>query len=97
MSENSRSHELFVQADGVLSQEVEGELVLFDADREQYYTLDPTATRMWQLLTAHGNCDAVVSQMLTEFDVDEAVLRSDLADLVARLSAAGLVVTSSRA
>jgi hypothetical protein len=80
-----------------LFQEVEGELVLLDMQGERYYTLDDVGTRCWQLLADHGDIDRVVAAMLTEFDVDEATLRSDLDALIAKLSAAGLVVPADPA
>ncbi|HEX2088037.1 MAG TPA: PqqD family protein [Solirubrobacteraceae bacterium] len=79
-------------APGVLSQEVEGELVLLDPQAVRYYALDDVGARVWQLLGEHGDVDAVVRAMLDEFDVDETTLRADLDELLARLRAAGLVV-----
>jgi Coenzyme PQQ synthesis protein D (PqqD) len=79
-------------APNVVFQEVEGETVLLDLDSAHYYVLDDVGTRIWQLLTEHGDVEQVVSSMLAEFDVDEATLRTDLEALVARLTAAGLVV-----
>jgi hypothetical protein len=75
----------------VVFQEVEGETVLLDLASDQYYALDEIGTRCWQLLIEHGETEAVVPTMLSEFDVDEATLRSDLRAFFSRLTAAGLV------
>jgi hypothetical protein len=77
----------------VLSQEVEGETVLLDPQEERYFVLDDVGTRVWELLTEHRDVDAVVAQMLREFEVEEAALRTDIDELLARLRAAGLVVS----
>jgi hypothetical protein len=82
-------------ASGVSFQEIEGETVLLDLKAERYYVLDDVGTRCWQLLTEHGEVDRIVASMLAEFDVDEPTLRSDLDSLLARLSAAGLVMPAS--
>jgi hypothetical protein len=84
-------------ASQVLFQEVDGEMVLLDPQAERYYTLDDVGTRFWQLLAEHADMDTVVAAMLAEFDVDEGTLRSDLDALMARLSAAGLVVPADPA
>jgi hypothetical protein len=84
-------------APGVVFQEVEGELVLLELEAERYYVLDDVGARWWQLVTELGDLDAVVAAMLVEFDVDEPTLRSDLAALLERLIAAGLVVPSAPA
>jgi hypothetical protein len=81
-------------APGVVFQEVEGEMVLLELEAGRYYVLDDVGARCWQLLADLGEVEAVVGAMLAEFDVDEATLRTDLDALLARLTAAGLVVSS---
>jgi hypothetical protein len=76
----------------VLFQEVEdGEAILLNLQNESYFGLDRVATRMWQLLQRDGEMERVIARMLSEYDVDETRLRSDLARLIARLEEAGLV------
>ena len=75
----------------VLFRELEGESVLLDLATEQYYVLDDVGTRMWQLLAQHGEIDAVVRQLMDEYDAPEDRLRGDVDSLVADLVEAGLV------
>ena len=89
MSDN-RPAEFSVSPD-VLFRELEGESVLLDLATEQYYVLDDVGTRMWQLLAQHGEIEAVVRQLVDEYDASEDRLRGDLASLVAGLVEAGLV------
>lgn len=77
----------------MLFQEIEGETVLLDVERQHYYGLDAVGTRVWQLLVERRTVDALVSAMLSEFDVDEATLRRDVAALLDRLKAEGLIVS----
>ena len=67
-------------------------MVLLHPEEGHYFALDRVGARCWQLLAEHGDVDGVVASLLTEFDADEATLRSDLGALLARLSEAGLVV-----
>ena len=76
----------------VLFQEVdEGEALLLNLQNASYFGLDRVATRVWQLLERYGEMERVVARMLSEYDVDETSLRSDLAHLIARLEEAGLI------
>ena len=78
----------------VLFQELAGETVLLNIANEQYYGFDDVGTRIWQLLNEHGGeTELVISQMLAEYDVDEALLRTDMANLIAKLAEAGLITT----
>jgi hypothetical protein len=83
----------FTPASHVLFQELEGEMVLLNLETEHYYGLDDVGTRFWQLLTEHGDMERVLTQMIAEFDVDEATIRADVTRLVSELSTAGLLVS----
>jgi len=77
----------------VVTQEIEGELVLLDLSGERYFSLDSVGARIWQLLGEQdGDVDRVVADMLTEFDVDEPTLRRDIDALLKRLDEARLLV-----
>ena len=78
-------------AKDVLFQAVADEAVLLNIDDNHYYGLDDVATRMWQLLVEHGETEAVIQQMLLEYDVDEATLRQDFGQLVTEMEQQGLI------
>jgi len=80
-----------VVAPDVVFRQVSGEAVILDLASERYYGLDETGTRMWVLLAEAGDLAIVHERLLEEYDVDPQVLRHDLADLVARLLAEGLL------
>ena len=75
----------------VLSQEVNGETVLLDLRSENYFGLDRTATRIWQLLAEHGHVEEVRRVMLEEFDVAPDELGRDLQEHLRQLEEAGLI------
>jgi Coenzyme PQQ synthesis protein D (PqqD) len=97
MSGGRSANPALAPSSSVLFQEIEGETVLLDLEREHYFSLDVVGSRIWQLLVEHGDMEALVSAMLNEFDVDEATLRRDVADLLDRLEAEGLIVSAPRA
>ena len=68
----------------VLVRILDRESVLLNLDTEQYFGLDETGTRMWQLVTASPNIEA-------EFDVEPEMLRSNLMELLTRLVDNGLL------
>ena len=75
----------------VLVRFLDRESVLLNLDTEQYFGLDETGTRMWQLLTASPNIDAAYEELLAEFDVEPQLLRDNLTDLLERLVENGLL------
>ena len=74
-------------------QQLDDEMILLNLETERYYELDDVGARMWQLLTEYDNTQQVIAQLLSEYEVDETTLRSDLANLISQLSASGLIAT----
>lgn len=75
----------------VLVRYVDRESVLLNLETEQYFGLDETGTRMWQLVTALPSIDAAYQELLAEFDVEPELLRSNLTELLSRLVDNGLL------
>lgn len=81
-------------SDQVLTQTLDDEVVLLHLVTGRYFGLEPIGSRIWQLLGELGDTEAVLAQLLTEYQVDEARLRQDLDDLLASLIEAQLLATS---
>jgi len=75
----------------VLIRKLERESVLLNLETQRYFGLDETGTRIWQLLTASDSIGAAYRELLVEYDVDPDRLRDNLADLLDRLVAHGLL------
>ena len=75
-----------------IAQEVSDEVVILDLGSEQYFSLDPVGARIWALIGEYGSLGQVFNQLLSEYEVSEAELKSDLETLVQSLVAEGLVV-----
>ena len=78
----------------VLFQPLGDEAVLLNLNDSRYYGLDDVGRRMWELLAEHRSTEPVVQQLLREYDVEEQVLRADLATLIEKLKAAGLIASA---
>ncbi len=75
----------------VLVRFLDQESVLLNLETEQYFGLDETGTRMWQLVTDSPNIDAAYQGLLAEFDVEPELLRSNLTELLGQLVESGLL------
>ena len=78
----------------VLVRILDREAVLLNLETEQYFGLDETGTRMWQLVTTSPNIDAAFQDLLAEYDVEPDLLRSNLMELLNRLVESGLLRVS---
>jgi Coenzyme PQQ synthesis protein D (PqqD) len=75
----------------VLVRILDRESVLLNLETEQYFGLDETGTRMWQLVTASPNIDSAYQELLAEYEFDPELLRSNLMELLSRLLDCGLL------
>ena len=75
----------------VLFQTLHQECVLLNMANETYYGLDDVGAHMWQLLAEHGETATALAGLRAHYDVDEETLRRDLAALVEKLHAEGLI------
>lgn len=75
----------------VVSKTVNGEEVILNLSDGVYYGLDEVGTRFWCLLQEGCSLPDATRQMLSEFDVDEATLTTDLRRLMSELQEQGLV------
>ena len=81
----------FTLSADVVSRVIEGEAVLLDLASSRYLGLDPTATRVWELLGEGKPFGAVRAALLAEFEVAADVLERDLDRLFADLTARALI------
>lgn len=75
----------------VLVRFLDQESVLLNLQTEQYFGLDETGTRMWQLVTTSPNIDAAYQELVAEYDVQPEMLRENLTELLGHLVEHGLL------
>jgi len=69
----------------VIFHEVNNEMVLLNLASGKYFTLDDVGTRMWMLITEHGQLKAIHQALLEEYAVESQQLERDLLELMDQL------------
>jgi len=75
----------------VLVRLLDQESVLLNLESEQYFGLDETGTRIWQVVTTSPNIDSAYQELLAEYDVPPEMLRENLNELLGHLVEYGLL------
>jgi hypothetical protein len=78
-------------ARSVVSQQLDGEAVLLDLERETYFSLNRVGARIWALIGEGLTFSAIVDRLADEFDASRTVIAADAMALAEELLAAGLV------
>lgn len=82
------------RAEGLLATELDGEVVLMNIDRGNYYGLETTARRIWELLEEPKPVAALCAQLQAEFDVTPEVCEREVMHFLAQLRDEGLIVVA---
>jgi len=75
-----------------VSCDLAGEVAIVNLKNGVYYGLDPTATRIWELLVEPRTFEDICSSMLRIYDVERPTLEADVRAFVGELATQGLVV-----
>ena len=82
--------------ENILIQELAGESVLLNLDREEYFGLDKIATEMLSVLKESASIQIACDRLVQNYAVEPEEIRQDVLDLVEKLINHGLVkVTNS--
>jgi hypothetical protein len=73
--------------------ELDGELLIWDETTQQLHRLNPTATRIWQLLSSWRSGADVTAALSDDSDAVRARVADDVARCVDNLATAGLLET----
>jgi hypothetical protein len=75
----------------VLFSKVDDEVILMSIEADSYFGLDPVGSRIWELLEEPATMDELVSQLTSEYEVEEAECREDAAIFIDDMVARGLI------
>jgi hypothetical protein len=82
------------QSTEVLTQEVDGAVVLLNPDNGEYYSLDEVGGRIWALCDGTRTVAEIISLLYQEYEVPLDVLQADTLELLQALMDEQLVVES---
>nr|UXE44901.1 hypothetical protein Hi04_10k_c3883_00010 [uncultured bacterium] len=79
-------------ADSVHAREFDGELVILDMERGEYFALDEIGARYWAAIESDSSEEALLDEIVSEYDVTREQASADLRALRDELLERRLVV-----
>jgi hypothetical protein len=61
---------IIARSEGLVTSDLDGELVMMSIDKGKYYGLDAIASQIWQLLETPCSLRALCDQLLPQYDVE---------------------------
>jgi Coenzyme PQQ synthesis protein D (PqqD) len=82
---------IITQGEGLVSSQIDGEIVMMSVNNEQYYGLDAVGSRIWELIAQPRSVFEVCETLLSEFQVDRDTCQRDVLKFVEHLYAEKII------
>ena len=69
----------------VAARVINGEAMILTPHDSVLHTLNPVATRVWELLKVHRDLDGLVGAVVEEFEIDRETATADVQELIGAL------------
>ena len=83
---------LYTRQEGLIVRELEGEMVVLDADAERIHRLNRTASIIWRCCESGASPAEIAVALVNAFDVEEHVALRDVMEALDQLRSLGLIV-----
>ncbi len=84
----------YIRNSKTISGRLHDELVIMDLDQGKYFSLNPVATRIWDLLEKPLDTDELCAVLINEYDVEPERCRVEVQEYLAEMLRMGLVLRS---
>lgn len=75
-------HTRYLRNSRTISGRLHDELVMMDPDQGKYFSLNPVATRIWDLLENPLDIEELCGLLMAEYDVQEEQCRSEVSEVL---------------
>ncbi len=83
-----------IDAENVVHETVDGEVIAIDLGNGNYYSLAGSAPAIWDLLAGGATEAEICDALAARFDADAETIRNEVSTLLGKLGESGLVVSS---
>lgn len=75
-----------------ISGRLSDELVMMDMDKGKYFSLNPVATRIWDLLADPMSVEELCNLLMDEYEVEANQCKKDVEDVIAKMKKLNIVL-----
>lgn len=79
-----------------ISGRLHDEMVMMDLDQGKYFSLNPVATRIWDLLERELTVEELCALLREEYEVESRRCFDEVSELLGEMAKLGLVVAGQR-
>jgi hypothetical protein len=87
-------HALVQRNPGLVTSNIDGEIVMMSVDNGEYYGLDEIGSRIWDLLENTISVENLVEKLTEEFEVEKGDCMNDTIEFLKELLSKNLILVS---
>jgi PqqD family protein of HPr-rel-A system len=90
-SKTLQLNDTVVRAPDVYATTIDGDVVVFNVEKGQYYGMQNVGVRIWELIEQPASIDAVCQVLMTEFSIDQPTCEAHVLKFLGELLEAQLI------
>ena len=83
---------VIIKNKSVLENEIDGEKIMLNMDKGEYYGMDKIASRIWELLNEEIEIEKLIQKLLEEFEIDYETCKNDVLEFLDGMLKKNLIV-----
>lgn len=84
----------YIRNNKTISGRLSDELVMMDLDKGKYFSLNPVATRIWDLLETPLDTEELCLKLMEEYDVSYTQCKVEVEEVIVEMVKLGVVLES---
>ncbi len=84
----------YIRNNKTISGRLSDELVMMDIDKGKYFSLNPIATRIWDLLEKPLALEELCGILMNEYEVGEQQCRTEVSEVIGEMVKLGVVLVA---
>jgi hypothetical protein len=85
---------IIVQAEGIDATDLNGEKVMMNLDKGQYFALNQVGSRIWDIIDKPASVKEITDTLIKEYDIDEETCKSSVITFLEGMSDVEIIRTT---
>ena len=87
---------IYIRNNDTISGKLHDEQVMLDIEKGKYFSLNPVATKIWELLEQPMDLKDLCSKLMEEYDVDAEKCMAETSEYLEEMAKLGLIMETGK-
>ncbi len=68
----------YVRNQNTIASKLDDELVMTDLELDKHFSMNPVASRIWEIIETPKSIDEICDKIMEEFEIDQSICENDV-------------------